>query len=96
MQLAPGESKPFQHTVYLRRHKDTEAKTREEMIEQTETVIDLSEMKFISESLIRRTKVDKFKISDSSNLVAFTVDIGNTEILTLGFKNLETKEILPI
>ena len=52
-------------------------------------------MPFVPESQLRRTKVDKFKISDDHQIAAFTVDIGNTENLTLGFKNLETNEILP-
>lgn len=38
--------------------------------------------------------MDKFKISDDHSLVAFTLDIGNTEVLTGGFKNLTTGKFL--
>lgn len=59
-----------------------------------EVVLDLLEVPFVPNQLQRNTLVDKFKISDDHSLVAFTLDIGNTEILTGGFKNLTTGKFL--
>lgn len=64
-------------------------------MQASQAVVDIQEMHFVPESQMRRTKVDKFKISDDHKMAAFTVDIGNTEFLTLGFKNMESGEILP-
>lgn len=56
----------------------------------TETVFDLEEVPFISQRSLRNTLLDKIKINDDHTMVAFTVDIGNTERLTGGLKDLGT------
>jgi protease II len=60
-----------------------------------EIVLDQLEVPFIPNQLQRSTLVNKFKISDNQTLVAFILDIGNTEKLTGGFKNMSTGRILP-
>lgn len=62
---------------------------------QSEVILDVAEIPFIQSRLLRKTVVDKFKISDDNMLVAFTLDIGNTERLTAGFKDMTTGKILP-
>jgi oligopeptidase B len=61
-----------------------------------EIVLDQLEVPFVPNQLQRSTLVNKFKISDNQTLVAFILDIGNTERLTGGFKNMTTGKILPI
>ncbi len=46
--------------------------------------------------LLRKTIVSKLKMSDDHNLVGFTIDIGNTEQLTGGIKDMTTGKILPV
>ena len=53
-------------------------------------MIDIGKVPFIPKTALRRTSVDRFKISDDENLIAFTVDIGNMERLTAGFKDMKT------
>lgn len=38
--------------------------------------------------------VDKVKMNDDHSLIAFTLDIGNTEKLTGGIKDMKTGEVL--
>jgi hypothetical protein len=40
--------------------------------------------------LIRKTIVDKVKMNDDHSLIAFTLDIGNTERLTGGIKDMKS------
>lgn len=59
-------------------------------------LIDIGEIHFVPSRLLRKTQVSKFKLSDDNMMVAFTLDIGNTEFLTAGFKDLATNTVLPI
>lgn len=44
--------------------------------------------------MLRQTVIDGFKISDDHSLIAFKLDIGNTERVTVGFKDMNTNQIL--
>ena len=59
-------------------------------------MLDLAELTFIPKQLLRKTLVQKFKISDDQTTVAFILDVGNTEKLVGGFKNIQTGKILPV
>ena len=60
-----------------------------------EVVFDLSEVGFVPSHLLKTSFVNKIKMSDNHNLVAFTIDIGNTEFLTGGVKDMTTNSVLP-
>ena len=44
--------------------------------------------------MIRKTIVDKVKMNDDHSMIAFTLDIGNTERLTGGIKDMQKNEVL--
>lgn len=48
----------------------------------------------MSRGMIRKTIVDKVKMNDDHSLIAFTLDIGNTEKLTGGIKDMKSGEVL--
>ena len=52
--------------------------------------MDIAEVPFIPFKSLRTTSVDKLKMSDNHDLLAFTVDIENDEIMTGGVKDLKT------
>ena len=56
--------------------------------------MDLEEVPFVSRSMIRKTIVDKVKMNDDHSMIAYTLDIGNTERLTGGIKDMKTNEVL--
>lgn len=56
----------------------------------------MAQVPFVPSRLLRKTIVSKLKMSDDHNLVGFTVDIGNTEQLTGGIKDMTTGKILPV
>lgn len=62
--------------------------------QNTEVILDLEEIPFISKSMLRKTLVDKVKMNDDHSLVAFTLDIGNTERITGGIKDMVKNEVL--
>jgi protease II len=57
-------------------------------------VLDLEEVPFVSKSMLRKTLVDKVKMNDDHSLIGFTLDIGNTERITGGVKDMQTGEVL--
>ena len=63
-------------------------------MQKTEVVLDLEEVPFVSRSMMRKTIVDKVKMNDDHSLIGFTLDIGNTERLTGGIKDMKTNEVL--
>ena len=64
--------------------------TTEQAEKETEVILDLEEVPFISPKMLRKTIVDKVKMSDDHSLIAFTLDIGNTEKLAGGIKDMQT------
>lgn len=60
----------------------------------TDIVFDIEEVPFVSQRNLRKTIVDKIKMNDDHSMVAFTLDIGNTEKLTGGIKDMQTGEVL--
>lgn len=48
----------------------------------------------MSQRALRKTILDKIKMNDDHSMIAFTVDIGNTERLTGGIKDMKTGEVL--
>jgi protease II len=58
-------------------------------------VLDLKKVDFIPKHMLRKTMVSKVKMSDNHELAAFTLDIGNTERLVGGIKDLKTGLVLP-
>ena len=57
-------------------------------MQKTDIFLDLEEIPFIRKSMIRKTIVDKVKMNDDHSLIAYTLDIGNTERLTGGIKDM--------
>ena len=70
------------YDVYMRHRADT---LRED---SAEVVLDLAEVPFIRRGDLRGSTIDKIKMSDDHSLLAFTVDVGNTEVLVGGIKNI--------
>ena len=64
-------------------------------MEHAEVVLDITEVPFIPFGSLRTTSVDKIKMSDNHNMLAFTVDMDNSEIMTGGLKDLVTNQHLP-
>ena len=64
-------------------------------MEDAEVVLDIADVPFIPFRSLRTTSVDKIKMSDNHNLLAFTVDIENNEVMTGGVKDLDKNEYLP-
>ena len=62
--------------------------------QKTETVLDLVEdlvnTGFVHQRYATTTVIDKIKMNHDHSLIAFTVDIGNTERLTGGVKDMKT------
>jgi len=48
----------------------------------------------VSRNMIRKTLVDKVKMNDDHSMIAFTLDVGNTERLTGGIKDMKNNEVL--
>jgi hypothetical protein len=65
-------------------------KSKEEGLEKSEVILDLEEVPFITQKYLRKTIVDKVKMNDDHSLIGFTLDIGNTETLTGGVKDMQT------
>lgn len=63
---------------------------------EEEVILDLGEIPYIPSRLLRKSVVDKFKISDDHMMVAFTFDIGMSEKLTGGFKDMRKGKVLPL
>ena len=89
-------SGPAQYEVYVRQKASLVKTNQVEAEKQEEVVLDLAELTFIPKQLLRKTLVQKFKISDDQTTVAFILDVGNTEKLVGGFKNIQTGKILPV
>jgi len=64
-------------------------------MDNSEVVLDIAEVPFIPFGSLRTTSVDKIKMSDNHDMLAFTVDIENNEIMTGGVKDLAKNEYLP-
>jgi protease II len=73
---------------------DAIPKSHQEAEEMAEVVLDIAKVPFIPHKLLRRTLIDGFKISDDHSLIAFKLDIGNTERITAGFKDMNTGKVL--
>lgn len=43
---------------------------------------------------MRQTAIDKIRYNEDHSLVAFTIDIGNNEVLTAGIKDMVKNEVL--
>ena len=71
-------------------------KSVEEAQANTEVILDIEDVPFVNQRLVRKTLVDKVKMNDDHSLIAFTLDIGNTERLTGGIKDMQTKEFSKI
>ena len=61
---------------------------KEDSIENTQVIFDIEEVPFVPKQLMRMSYVDKIKLNDDHSMLAFTVDVGNTERLTGGLKDL--------
>jgi len=83
------------YDVFLRVPTDQRLTSDAEIMESSEVVLDIAEVPFIPFGSLRTTSVDKIKMSDSHNMLAFTVDMENTEIMTGGVKDLAKNEYLP-
>lgn len=62
----------------------------------SEVVLDLAEVPFVQNHNILNTVVNKLKMSDDHSRSAFVLDIGNTERLTAGVKDMSSNKVMPI
>ena len=81
------------YDIYLRHRADAKIKDSEV---PAEVVLDIAEIPFVSERQLRGTVVHKIKMSDDHSMVAFTVDVGNTEVLKGGVKDMRENRVLDI
>lgn len=84
------------YEIYCRHKHEMYGKysSLEEAESMTDIVFDIEEVPFVSQRNLRKTIVDKIKMNDDHSMVAFTLDIGNTEKLTGGIKDMQTGEVL--
>ena len=78
------------YDVYMRHRTDT---LRDD---SSEIVLDLADVPFIRRPDLRGSAVDKIKMSDDHSLLAFTVDVGNTEVLMGGIKHITDQKYLDV
>ena len=83
------------YEIFLRSRKEGNFRNEKEAQEATEVVLDLAEIPWIQSRQLRNTVIHKVKMSDDHSLVAFTVDIGNTEFLTGGVRDMKENRVLP-
>jgi|LakMenE18May11ns_1017448.scaffolds.fasta_scaffold9045040_1 protease II len=62
----------------------------------SEVVLDLAEVPFVQKHNIMNTVVNKLKMSDDHSRSAFILDIGNTERLTAGVKDMASNKVFPL
>lgn len=89
-----AEVRGQKYDLYFRLKADATPKSHKEAEEMAEVVLDIAQVPFIPKQLLRRTLIDGFKISDDHSLIAFKLDIGNTERITAGFKDMNTGKVL--
>lgn len=84
------------YEIYCRHKKELVGKfnSAEEGLAATEIIFDIEEIPFVNQKQQRKTILQKFKMNDDHSVVAFTIDIGNTEQLTGGIKDMKTNEVL--
>ena len=82
------------YMIYCRHKHAQSFSSVDDAKQNTEVILDLEEIPFISKSMLRKTLVDKVKMNDDHSLVAFTLDIGNTERITGGIKDMGKNEVL--
>ena len=61
---------------------------------EIESVLDMADIPWIPKKALRHTVVDKIKMNDDHQMIAFTVDIGNNERCTGGIKNMKTQKVI--
>jgi len=85
---------PYDHCfpVYLRH--DINVVDTNDIAEQSETIIDLEELPWVQPIYHLTTSIDKITVNDDHSLVAFTLDIGNTEVLTGGVKDMRVNKVI--
>ena len=87
------------YNIYCRHPSSIMDKSRSMSAQQqeqhVETVLDMAEIHWIPEKLLKTTVVDKIKMNSDHSLIAFTVDIGNNERCTAGLKDMKTGKIVP-
>jgi oligopeptidase B len=86
---APSQTPPsnLNYTVYCRRPVDGT---------EEETVLDLVDVPWLKKRSLPVTVVDKIKMNKDHSLVAFTLDIGNTETYTAGLKDMANNRVDPL
>jgi len=50
----------------------------------------------VKKHLLRHSAIEKIKCSDNHRFVAFTVNIGNDEVLSGGIKDIETQTVMDL
>lgn len=53
-------------------------------------ILDIEEVSWVPLRMRRKTLIDKVKMNDDHSLIGFTLDVGNTERLTAGIKDMTT------
>ena len=59
-------------------------------------MLDLMEVPYIPQAKLRETAIEKIRYNEDHSLIAFTIDIGNNEVLTAGLKDMKKGEVLNI
>lgn len=80
------ENQSNMYEIYCRHKHDLIGKfsSLEEAEKATEIILDLEKVPFVTPRMLRKTIIDKVKMNDDHSMIAYTIDIGNTERLTGG------------
>jgi hypothetical protein len=81
------------YPVIFRHKADAAFKSHDEILPSSDLVIDYQEIPFIHSRLYLKTAVERISVSDDHSLLAATLDIGNTEVLTGIVKDMSTGKI---
>ena len=81
--------------MYLRHRKD-QVLDQGTIMENSEILLDLAEIPFVSDRLRQKTTIDKFTMNDDHSLAAFTLDVGHTEVLTGAVKDMDAGRMMQV
>lgn len=81
------------YPIIFRHKADAEFKSHDDIVPESDLVLDYQEVPFIHSRLYLKTAVERISVSDDHSILAATLDIGNTEVLTGIVKDMTTGKI---
>lgn len=83
--------------IYCRHSTENQQKlnqmTAEQQEQHVEVVLDMAEVPYLPTRQMRTSYVEKLKMNEDHSMIAFTINIGNTEHCTGGIKNMKTGKV---